>query len=81
MAEYSSKHGDSNEKEFWCHSSSGVGWMIARPLGLQLRHAHSEPSNARIDAPINEHPRVPADAGLDAPHGRDPGDSTKIARQ
>ena len=55
--------------------------MIARPLGLQLRHAHSEPSNAPIDVAINEHPRLPADAGLDAPHGRDPGDSTKIARQ
>ena len=59
-------------------------WLDDRPAslpGLQLRHAHSEPSNARIDAPINEHPRVPADADLDAPHGRDPGDHFKIARQ
>jgi hypothetical protein len=42
--------------------------------GLQLRHAHCEPSSARIDVSNNEHPRVPIDAGLDATHGRDPGD-------
>jgi hypothetical protein len=47
--------------------------------GHQLRHAHSEPSSARIDVTINEHPSVPGDADLDAQHGRDPGDSPKTA--
>jgi hypothetical protein len=44
---------------------------------LQLRHAHSEPSSARIDVTINEHPSVPVDADLDALYGRDPGDFPK----
>jgi hypothetical protein len=44
-------------------------------------HAHNEPSSARIDVTINEHVCVSIDAGLEAPHGRDTGDSPKIARQ
>jgi hypothetical protein len=46
----------------------------ASPPGHQLRHAHSEPSRARIDVTINKHPSVPVDADRDAPYGRDSGD-------
>ena len=48
---------------------------------LQLRHAHSEPSSARIDVTINEHPSVPVDADQTPSMGVTLATSPKITHQ